>query len=67
MAGVNPYTECERGVSIMKEYMTKQEYEQTLRSLVDAKGRLVQAQEAYDRQFFAMFDQSTLFPKEVTK
>ena len=47
------------------ENMTKVEYEQALRSLVDAKGRLVQAQEAYDREFFALVDQSTLFPLEA--
>jgi len=48
----------------MKRTMTKLEYQQALRSLVDAKGRLVQAQEAYDRQFFALFDQSTMFPQK---
>ena len=48
------------------KYMTKAEYEQAVRSLVDAKGRLVQAQESYDRQFFALtlMEQSPLFPKE---
>jgi len=51
----------------MKRTMTKVEYEQALRSLVDAKGRLVQVQEAYDRQYLALFDQSTLFPMEAPK
>ena len=45
--------------------MTRDEYKQALRSLVDAKGRLVQAQEAYDRQYFALVDQSTVFPLEA--
>ena len=48
----------------MTPTMTKGEYEQAIRSLVDAKGRLMQAQEAYDKQFFALIDQSALFPKE---
>jgi len=48
----------------MKKIMTRLEYEQALRSLVDAKVRLVQSQEAYDRQLFELFEQSTLFPKE---
>ena len=51
----------------MKRTMTKVEYEQAIRSLVDAKGRLVQAQEAYDRQFFALINQSTVFPMEAPK
>ena len=46
------------------KYMTNAEYEQAVRSLVDAKGRLVQAQESYDRQFFALMEQSPLFPTE---
>ena len=51
----------------MNKFMTRAEYQTNLRNLVDLRGRLVQAQEAYDRQFFALMDQSALFPvTEVT-